>query len=169
MAVDTRLSVLASTLLDNLASAMETRGLDVPTRRYIAAGDLVHDFAGAKCAEQFSISWQGSFQGVLNIGGGTLINAPIQCAMPLTHQFLVLLLRCVPVQSASGAAPSATELDTSGMQILNDAMTMAAVTVDENVALLPSENYQIGITNLQPVGPLGGVGGTTMTVLVGVI
>lgn len=169
MAVDTRLSVLAQTLLDNLASAMETEGLGVPTRRYVAAGDLVHDFAGAKCAEQFSISWQGSFQGLLNRGGGNLINAPIECAMPLTHQFLILLTRCVPVVSPTGTAPTAADLDASGQKILVDAMTMAAVTVDENVSLLPSDSYRIAITNLQPVGPLGGVGGTTMTVLVGVV
>lgn len=172
MPVDERLSTLADTLLDNLAVELEMEGLDVPSRRYVQAGDVAHDFAGQNCAEAFVITWNGSFQGVVGAGTGNLTNRPIVCSMPLVAQFTIALLRCVPVvreRNGRIVVPTAEELDANGKQILVDAMTMAKVLVDKNTDLLPSEFYQIGISSLQPIGPLGGVGGTALTVVVGMV
>lgn len=166
--MDNRLEQTAEAILTNLASALEAEGIVVPSRRYVAAGDIAHDFASTDCAEQFAITWGGSFQGLV-AQGGNLTNAPILCAMPLTAQFTVVLLRCVPVINALGIPPSESELDASGKAILRDAMTLAAVAIDEHLAgSLDEMNCQlVGITQLAPVGPLGGVGGTTLTLLVG--
>lgn len=165
MPPDTRLRDAAQSILTNLATELTARGIDVPTRQYITTGGLAHDFAGQKCAEAFVITWDGLFQGLVSQGAGNLVNAPIRCAMPLTAQYTLALLRCVPMLKAGGKAPSESELQTSGEALMLDAMTLPAALIDLHLAagLCDSDCDLVGIGQVQPIGPLGGVGGVAMT------
>lgn len=170
MPADTRLKDTAQSILDALAAALGEADISVPERQFITAGDIAHDFAGAKCAEALVVTWDGSFQGLPG-PAGNLANNVIQCSMPLTGQFTVALLRCVPTVKGQGRMPTMEELQTSGEAILEDAMTLAAVTVDGALTGSLSDRgcTLIGILQLAPIGPLGGVGGTTMTIVVSLI
>lgn len=166
MPPDSRLRDAAQQLLDNIAADLTTRGIDVPDRQFITSGAIAHDFAGAKCSESFVVAWGGMFPGIVNQGGGNLSNAPILCAMPLSAQFTIALLRCVPVVKASGQAPTAAELQESGEQLLLDSMTLPVSVIDlQTDGTLIDDADLLGITSIQPIGPQGGVGGVTLTLV----
>lgn len=171
MPPDPRLRDTANAILDNLVDALTAAGIDVPERRFVTTGDVAHDFAAQKCAEAFVITWDGNFQGVPGQGAGNLTNAPINCAMPLTAQFTLALLRCVPVVKPSGQAPTAAELQASGEQLMLDAMTLPAVIIEEHLAgdLVPGGCTLLALGQMLPIGPLGGVGGVSVTLIVGLI
>jgi hypothetical protein len=138
-------------------------------RRYITTGDVAHDFAAQKCAESFVVSWGGSFQGVPGQGRSNLSGAPIVCAMPLTAQFTVALLRCVPTLKSRGHAPTVEDLQASGEALMLDAMTLPAVTINSylNGDLMDRDRHSLGIVQMIAIGPQGGVGGVAMTIIVG--
>lgn len=168
MPPDTRLKDAAQSILDNLAADLTLRGIDVPAdRQFLTTGDVAHDFAGSRCADAFIITWNGTFQGLVGQGTGNFSNQAIKCAMPLTAQFTIALLRCVPTVKESGAAPTTAELQASGEQLLLDAGTLpvAVVELQEDGALVDSVG-DVGITTVQPIGPLGGVGGVALTLIV---
>jgi hypothetical protein len=170
VATDTRLSDAGHQLLDNLAAELTTRGLDVPDdRRYVHAGIVAHDFAGESCAEAFVVSWVGSSGGELGSGQQGAI-VPIRCSMPLNHTFLIAILRCVPVVRADLRPPTQAALDDAGTTILTDAMTMSAAIVDlGGEGLFDSPQFmhaQVGIANVSPIGPQGGVGGSVVQLVV---
>lgn len=167
---DSRLLDVANTILTNLATALTTAGIDVPTKQIVTTGDLAHDFQAAKCAEQFSITWDGAFQGQVS-QSGSLVNQAIRCSMPLVAQFSLALLRCVPVVKNRGTAPSDAELNASGEQLLIDAMTLPAVLIDTHVAgtLLDDACTLLGIVSLQSFGPQGGVGGVVLSIQVSLV
>lgn len=168
MPPDSRLLDAAQSILDNLAADLTTRGIDVPERQFVTTGDIAHDFAGQKCAEAFIITWDGLLQGTVSQGAGNLVNAPILCAMPLTAQYTIALLRCVPVVKETGKPPTASELQASGEALMLDAMTLPASLIDLQTEgdLCDSGCSLVGIGQVQPIGPLGGVGGAAMTILV---
>jgi hypothetical protein len=172
MPPDLRLKNAGQDLLDNLAAELVSRGIDVPDdRRYIHSGVIAHDFAGEKCVEAFIVAWTGSSQGELGSPTqptqGTPI--PIRCSMPLNHTFAIAMLRCVPIVKQSGQPPSADDLQSSGEQILTDAMTLCAAIVDLEAAhsLITTYEYaQAGIITTTPIGPQGGVGGVVVQLAV---
>lgn len=167
MPPDTRLKDAANSILTNLAADLEARGIDVPERRFPTTGDVAHDFAGQRCADAFIITWNGTYQGIVSQGTGNLSNAPILCSMPLTAQFTVALLRCVPVVKPSGQAPTADELRASGETLMLDAMTLPVSVVDlQTEGGIVTNGDLLGITTVQPIGPLGGVGGVALTLAV---
>lgn len=163
MAVDTRLSEAATRLLDKLADELEARGIDVPTRRYVHAGLIAQDWAGENCSEAFVVSWLNSLQGELGSTQQSTLT-PIRCAMPVRHTFAIALFRCVPVLNDDGIAPSTDRLNAKGLDIMDDAMTLAAAIVDlaASKTLFENEFTQTAITAVQAVGPTGGVGGTVL-------
>lgn len=168
---DTRLIDTANSILDFLATKLATSGIDVPQRQYVHAGLIAHDFAGLKCADALIVSWLGTSQGQVGAGAGSGIpQAPIKCAMPLSHQYVVSLLRCVPVLQENKAAPSPAALSASATEVMTDAMTMAKVLVEGqlNSGVLPPTQVfgLLGIGEAVPIGPLGGVGGTQMSIWV---
>lgn len=165
---DTRLLDAAESILANLGTELTNRGISIPEHSYVTTGAVAHDFTSQNCAEAFIITWDGLFQGVVS-QSGNLVNAPIQCSMPLTAQFTIALLRCVPVVKATGKPPSETELQASGEALMLDAMTLPAALIDLALAgtMCDTDSCTLtGITSVQPVGPQGGVGGATMTIVV---
>lgn len=165
---DTRLKDAANAILTNLAAALEAEGIDVPDRRYVHVGQAAHDFAGARCVEAFIVSWIGTLQGLVGAQG----QAAIRCAMPLTHQFQILLLRCVPTLKDTGAtymAPSAAELQASGEEVQTDAMTLGATIVDlvlDGAFVNSLVEDIVSIDSVVAIGPLGGVGGSLVNLSV---
>lgn len=167
MPPDSRLRDAAQEILDNLAADLTVRGIDVPERQFITTGDIAHDFAGQRCAEAFVVTWNGSYQGIVSQETGNLSDAPILCAMPLTAQFTIALLRCVPIVKPSGQAPTAAELQASGVALLLDAMTLPASVVDlQGEGALVTDADLLGISTVQPIGPDGGVGGVALSLVV---
>lgn len=167
MPPDTRLRNAAQQLLARVAADLTARGIDVPTRRFITTGEIVHDFAGSECSEAFIVTWNGTFQGIVSQETGNLSDAPILCAMPLTAQFTIALLRCVPVVKASGQAPTAADLQTSGVALMLDAMTLPVSVVDlQGKGELVDRADLLGISAVQPIGPEGGVGGVALSLVV---
>lgn len=164
---DTRIRDVARTILDSLATGLEAAGISVPEKRNLAAGDHAHDFTAGKCAEQLAVGWDGSYQGTVS-PSGNLTNAAIKCAVPLTAQYTCILTRCVPTLDSRGRPPSAAELTVSAEEIMLDAMTIATVAVEKQIAdsLTGIGCSLVGIGQLQAIGPLGGVGGVQMTLQV---
>lgn len=167
MAPDARLTTAANDLLDNLTAALTTAGINVPTRSYVHAGQIAHDFAGANCADAFIVAWDLNAQGQVSVPA---VPGFIKCSMPLAAQFTIALLRCVPVfKTGAGGkplAPTEGELQASGEQIMDDAMTLCATIVDLAAArtlLSAGESNTIGIGSVAAYGPQGGVGGTIVT------
>lgn len=172
MPMDVRLTDVAQTLLDNLATRLASDGVSIPTRQYVHSGLIAHDFAGQKCVDAFIVSWTGSSQGDLGSSfQGQPI--PIRCSMPLNHTFAVALLRCVPTIKTGGSAPSANELQASGESILDDAMTICAAIVDlaNEDELLPQykDRNAVAIISSTPIGPQGGVGGAVVQFAVSLV
>lgn len=164
---DARLVTVANHILEVLAADLEAAGIDVPTRRYVTAGEVSHDFAGQRCAEQFAVSWALSFHGV---PGNDFSQQAIKCAVPLSAGFTVNLLRCVPNLSG-GKPPTPEDLTASGNQIMLDAMTLPVVIVE---AHLQQELVEIGCSlvsmgSVSAYGPQGDVGGTIVELIVGLI
>lgn len=168
MPPDTRLLDAAESILDNVAADLAVRGINVPTdRMFVTTGDVAHDFAGSRCADALIVTFNGLFQGLVGQGTGNLSNAPIKCSMPLVGQFTIALLRCVPVVKESGAAPTTAELQASGETLLLDAMTLPVSIVELQLdGALVAGADDVGITTVQPIGPLGGVGGVALTLIV---
>lgn len=167
MPPDSRLRDAAQEILDNLAADLTVRGIDVPERQFITTGDVAHDFEGQRCAEAFVVTWNGTFQGIVSQETGNLSDAPILCSMPLTAQFTIALLRCVPIVKASGQAPTAAELQASGETLMLDAMTLPVSVVDlQGEGNLVTDADLLGITAVQPIGPDGGVGGVALSLVV---
>lgn len=168
---DTRLLDAVSHVFDTLVDALTVAGIDVPAHRYIHAGEIAHDLVGEKCAEAFIVSWEANFQGQIGFTGGGVPEAAIRCAMPMSAQLTVVLLRCVPVLTSAGRPPTAASLDASATQILTDAWTLAAVTIDSTLAsdLLTQHIDLVGIGNVSAVGPQGGVGGSAMSLMMSIL
>lgn len=168
---DNRLVTVANELLVNIASGLEAEGIDVPQRRFIHSGDIAADFVGEKCADQFIVSWSGSFQGQPPIGS-LPVGAPIKCAAPLSASFLVVLLRCVPTLDMRGQPPSAADLQASAEEILTDAMTLPVVIINEQLQqdLIESIGCSLlGIGDVSPFGPQGAVGGTVVQLMMALV
>lgn len=167
MPPDARLRDAAQEILDNLATELTAQGIDVPSHRYIHSGLIAHDFVGANCADIFVVSWVTSSQGELGADGFGALN-PIRCLMPLNHTFNIALLRCVPVVKTSGVPPTAAELNTAGITLLLDAMTLPVAIVDlqGSRALFTSEHAEAAIAQVSAVGPQGGVGGVVVSLAV---
>lgn len=168
MAVDSRLVSIANHIMAELVDRLSTAGISVPYRRYIHAGEIAHDFAGEECVEALVISWGGSFQGQ---PGSETSGTPMKCAVPLSAGFTVALLRCVPILDTRGDPPSQAALQDSGVDILTDAMTLPAVIVDAQLDgdLVPIGCSLVGLGDVSPIGPQGGVGGTTVNLLVSLV
>lgn len=166
--VDTRLVDIANYILAELTSRLTIAGIEVPERSYIHSGEIAHDFAGTDCVSAFVIAFGGMFQGQPGAESGS---APMKCAVPLTAGFTVALLRCVHTLDSSGSAPSESQLQDDGVMILRDSMTLPAVIVDAHLDgdLVPIGCALVGIGDVQPVGPQGGVGGTTVDLVVSLI
>lgn len=167
---DNRIKAAANSILSALVTGLATAGIDVPTRQYIHSGEFSHDFAGAKCSDQLAVAWIGTLQGQIGAEG----QVAIRCAMPLTHQFHILLLRCVPTLKVTSTgqttlAPSAAELQDSGEEILTDAATLGSTIVDlvlaGNFVNSPVEDI-VSIDSIESVGPFGGVGGSLASISV---
>lgn len=161
---DTRLSDVAEELLTNLSALLTAAGIDVPTRSFVHVGEIVHDFAGLNCTDQFVVSWSLLSSGEIGVGAPP---GAITCSMPLACSFTIELLRCVPTMKGT-KAPSEADLHASGVAIMTDAITLADVVVGAATrkTLFADEFTTVGIGQLNSYGPQGGVGGTVMTLFV---
>lgn len=161
---DTRIKDVAATILNAIVVGLEAEGIEVPTRRYTHDGEVAHDFADEDCASALIVTWTGTFQAT---GAGTAI----QCAVPLQAQFGIALLRCVPTFVEDSQPPSAADLQAAADVIHLDAMTLPKVIIDAHLAkeLTGIEAGLMGISSVLPVGPLGGVGGTQMQIVVSLV
>lgn len=165
---DNRLVSIANHMLAEIVQRLTAAGIPVPTRRYIHAGEIAHDFAGGDCAEALVVSWGGSFQGQ---PGAESSGSPMKCAVPLSAGFTIALLRCVPTLNSHGDPPSADALQDAGVDILTDAMTLPAVIVDAQLdgELVPIGCSLVGLGDVSPIGPTGQVGGTVVNLLVSLV
>lgn len=168
MPPDGRLVDTANFMMNELVARLTAEGIAVPERRYIHSGEFAADLAGTQCAEHLVIAWQGTVHG---IPGAEASGAPMTCAVPLTGVYTIFLLRCVPVVTRTGNAPSAEELDASGTEIMYDGMTLPKVIIDawEDGDLVPFGCALVGLGDIAPFGPQGGVGGHSVSLLVGLV
>lgn len=167
MPVDTRLVDAAQHILETLADGLTDAGISVPDRQYVHTGQIAYDLAGASCAEAFVVSWQASFPGSLGSEADD-INV-IRCSMPLSVQFSVELLRCVPTLTPK--VPTAAALDAAGGSLMEDAWTLNRVIVDKTIdgTLRQLPIAQVALGGSSAIGPGGGVGGVAVTLLVGIL
>lgn len=165
---DQRLVQVANHVLAELVDRLTIAGIDVPTRRYIHAGEIAHDFAGQDCVEALVVSWGGTFQGQPGAEGGA---SPMRCAVPTTASYTIALLRCVPTMDSMGNPPSAAQLQDSGEEILTDGMALAVAIIDAQLDgdLVPIPCSLVGLGDVSPVGPQGGVGGSVAQIVVGLV
>lgn len=167
---DSRLVAIANDLLTNVAQGLADEGINVPPRQYIHSGDVAADFEGTNCADALIVTWVASFQGQ---PGQAQAATPIKCSVPLSAGYTVFLLRCVPTLSASGQPPTVAALQGSGEEILTDAMTLPKVIIDLQLSddLLDSIPgcSLVGIGNVVAFGPEGGVGGSSVDIVIGLV
>lgn len=166
---DTRLVDAGQHILDTLVDGLTAEGIVVPERRFLHTGEIAYDFVGTNCGEAFIVSWAAAFQGGLGEGGEGV--NPIRCSMPLSAQFTIALLRCVPTVNSQGKAPTAEALDASGENLMIEAWTLNKVivekAVDKTLIQLPIVDAAIG--GSLPVGPDAALGGVTVQLFVGIL
>lgn len=167
MPPDTRIADTATQILSQLVTRLAALGLDVPDRRYVHAGQIAIDFAGKDCADELVVAWADAYQGTPE----GEIRAPIGGGAPSTALFQILLTRCVPTMDANTLAPSASDLNDAGVQIMTDAFTLLrAVFEAESDGDLVTEGCSLStLGRLIPYGPEGGVGGSVLQLLVNLV
>lgn len=168
MPPDTRILDIATSLLDNLVAGLTDEGIDVPSRQYIHSGEIAYDFVDDDCSEAFVVSFQGILQGTGATTAAYIPGTPIKCAVPLVAQYIVVLLRCVPVITDDGPPPTPADLTAAAQEILTDSMTLPNVAINKDLqgALTEQMCNLKGMGDVVAIGPNGGIGGTQLTLYV---
>lgn len=150
----TVLSDLASAILAAVEEEFATENVGLPDRRYIHSGLVALD------CEQLVVAFERFHPGLpgLEDGGNVL------CSWTRTPVFSVWLIRCVPVQTDSGRAPSVADLESAAAAGMQD----ATIVLDGVLAGWKNGDFgdcqSLRIDPLETVGPEGGLGGVVVRI-----
>jgi len=133
----TTLGTTFANLLDDVATAMDSAGVTVPSVRYVHAGETAWD------CEQFTLSFA-------NITAQATRATP--CPNIRTASAAFELVRCVPAWDGE-SAPDPSALDAFGQEMADAAVIMATSIVE---ALKDFGCTKVSFDGITVTGPIGG-------------
>lgn len=159
MAID----VVAGRILECVVDYFAEAGVDLPPRRFVAAGEprgIVWD------ADQLTVTCNGIGLGSVEAPASALQLGP-EVTRTLRHAvFEVMLVRRVPVQQSAqdpkAAPPDAAQMDAAGRAQMRDVgvMSGAIIRAASEAGRVLSSGTGVIIGPSEPVGPSGGLVGT---------
>lgn len=155
MASLTDLQGAAEELLTAFVGQLQTQGVDLPDRRYVAPGQLI-----PWDDEQLTVNIQRLIQGQPGVSFQGSFQPP--AAATFSAQFAVSLCRRIPVIEQEAPfpmeVPTNDTLDVAGMETMTDcaALLIAAQAIHQAHTLTgPGEGF--AIDECAPLGPEGGI------------
>jgi hypothetical protein len=147
---------LATKLLGLVADDLESQGIVLPERQYVAPGaDLVFD------CEQLTVRHTRIIPGMQ--GSDTPVPAVTHKKIRKSAEFFVTLVRCVPTMQDDGTPPSVTEYNDASKIMMDDAVALRVALEDiEHQHLLVPVNVPVTVGELRTMGPLGGFAANEM-------
>lgn len=158
----------AAKLLQLVVDVATEESIDLPDRQYVTAGT-----SGAEGwdDEQVVVGISNLIPGnaarpAALVGQST--SAGPGAPMLMSAVLRVEIVRCTPGPDDNGKPPSASELNTAGLEAMRDAALLHLVRVKatEAATLTPGGRADILPGNVQPAGPEGGLSGMALTITV---
>jgi hypothetical protein len=154
--VESRLLHLAGQILTVATALLNDAGYSAPDRQFVAPGNVVT----APGCETLAVVIQRVYPGAPGLEQRTV---PVDCNLPLSGQFSVVLHRCVPTVGDTGM-PETPVIDAAGRSLTEQG---AALIFGFQAALSrrPGGGRIVGVAGpLESLRPQGGVGGWALTV-----
>lgn len=156
-----RLTELLSAVATCLCAQIQTDGSDLPCFCGVVAGDTaVGDYAGECDDGQCGMAWVRLTTAYPASGVGVVDTRVGNCSSELGIEFEVGILRCFPVHE-DGTPPTPAEMLEAAEQQHADLLTLHRAIYC--CAAIP--NKDAIVSTYQPTGPLGGLYGGTMSVM----
>lgn len=161
-------AAVAQRMLTAVEGYFDAHSWDLPERRYLAAGSptiLAADdehLAVALSAMHSGITPRSLNQTGVPSRGARSMHVP-------RADFKVRLMRCVSTIDDSGQPPTPDELTTDGLRLLADPGRLLTALFDwQNHDTQPVfTNPEVVIGDVEVVGPMGGLAGHMVTVIIG--
>lgn len=140
--------LLAEDLRQQVYDALSTK----PGRSCVVPGEIAWDECSCGLHAVTTTGWSLSD----SFPDGAVVSRYVPCAPPwVVYSMTMVLLRCAPMLSESGAAPSCAEFDAAAQQLEADAFTMLNTVTCRLVDLVDQNyivNYEVG--EHRPLGPM---------------
>ena len=148
-------------IFDACVAAFASAAVDLPSRRYTTAGDILWD------NEQFTVTFVSLFRHGGSIGSP--LTDPVQCDLFTAAVFEIMLLRCAPhITDQSAVLPPPAEFEAYGDRLLSD----IDIVINAIYTAWSVGDFGVGpmlaFETAETIGPEGELGGFTMRVRVGI-
>lgn len=155
-------------MLTAIEDRFDSQGWDLPERRYVAAGS--HRSIAAD-DEHLAICLSQMIPGLSDASqrGGGYLSRGAGAVGPPRAEFAIRIMRCIATVDSVGDVPSAAELHDDGMRLLLDpGRIMDALFVWRESEIRPDNpNAQVTIGSCEVIGPLGGLAGHSIEIVIG--